>query len=573
MRRWSPLLVAFVVSLAGLRVGFTLDDWPQRGVVRGALNYTTKFDLFTFGSSPETTRVMMDWGFPWFTWGEFKLRFFRPLSSALIVLDTELFGDAAWPQHLHSTLWYLLLTALVLTLYRRVAAPVATLAGLLFALDDAHTFPVTWLANRNAIVAASFVTAGLLAHLAWREAGKRWGAPLSLLLFALGLCAGESAVSTMAFVPAFEWFHARGSARARLASLAQGLWPVTGLLAAYTALYKRGGYGASAVATYLDPATEPVAFLTAAPGRFLANVGAQSFGLPDLWLVLPAARGAMIASGVVALGCFVLAWRRWAPRDEAARRTLGWLLLGSLGAMLPGLGTFPSTRLFTPASVGLAVVVATLLTGAWNDRGLRRWLGVGWLAGAFVLQPLGSWVTMPWSLAVVAERLEHAMRTLALVPGERVVVISSTDFGPPVYGAAVNVELGLPLPAQWRVWSMAPLPVVVSRPSERVVELEVVGGRMIDTVFEENFRSERFPMRVGEEIALEGERYTVLAVDAGKPTRVRIELARDPETLTFVWWNGDTLERVRLPEVGASRRFPRPQQILERLLLGEHEPT
>jgi len=571
VRRWAPLLLAVVVSLPGLRMGFTLDDWAQRGVVRGRLTYTTTYDLFSFGSSAETTRVLQDYGFPWFTWPDFRLRFFRPLSSALIGLDTELFGDAGWPQHLHSTLWYLALTALVLVLYRRVVPSLALLAGLLFALDDAHVIPVCWLANRNAIVSVTFVVGGLLAHLAWRERAKRWALPLSLTLFAIGLCAGESAISAMAFLPAFEWVHARGTG-ARVRSMVTGLLPAVLLLAVYSVLYKHGGYGARAVATYLDPATEPGAFFAAAGPRFLANLGGQAFGLPDLWLALPSGRGLLIGAGVLAVCCCWFAWKRWAPTDAEERRALEWLLLGSLGAMIPGLATFPATRLLTPASVGLAPVIAALLRGAWKDVGARRVVGLAWLVGSFVLQPLTTWAIIPWALSTVGTEVAASMRNLGLTARDRAVVVSSTDFGPPVFGAVVITELGLPMPARWRVWSMAPHAVVVTRVAERVVELEVEGGRMIDSVFEENFRSDRFPMHVGDEVRLAGEHYVVLSVDEGKPTRVRIELDDDPRELVFVWWNGTALERVSLPEPGSSRRFPRAQAILERLLVGARDP-
>src|SRR5690606_22597983 len=138
---------------------------------------------------------------------EMRVGFFRPLSSALIHLDLAAFGDRVVLWHLHSIAWYLALLALVLALYRRVLPPgAAELAVLFFAVDDAHSIPVGWLANRNSLVAAVPALAGLLLHLEWRERGFKPGAPLSALAYAVALLGGESALGALAYVGAYELF-------------------------------------------------------------------------------------------------------------------------------------------------------------------------------------------------------------------------------------------------------------------------------------------------------------------------------------------------------------------------------
>lgn len=572
MRRWSPLAVAFLVTLPAATTGFVLDDWVQRGVVRGEFDHTTKLALFNFGAGDaEALAPYIERGpYPWFTLPELKLRFLRPLSSALIVFDTEVFGATAWPQHLHSTLWYVALTAIVFVLYRRLVPGVAVLAGVLFALDDAHVMPAGWLANRNALVAVTFVWTGLVAHLAWRERGWRPGAVLSAACYVLGLAAGETAVAALAYVVAFE---VAGQPARPLFARARGLVPLAIVVAGYFVAYRLLHAGARGSATYIDPVGEPLAFLAVAPVRFFANVGTQAFGFPDVWISLPEAKGLVTVAGVVALPLATLAWRRWAPIDEAQRRTLGWLLLGSAGAMAPALATFPAVRLLTAASLGLCAVVATLLAGAWRDRGVRRVLGVAWLGAAFVLQPLSQWVVLPLAFDAIGGRARQAVRDLALSGGERVVVLSSTEFVPAVYAVPLLAELQQALPRTWQVWSMAPLAVDVRRTGEQQLELEVVGGRMIDSMFEENFRGDGFPMSVGDRVQLEKAALTVLAVEGGKPTKVRADLELAPSDYTFVWWDGDTLARVTLPEPGQARRLPNAQTMFDRLLRGRREPS
>ncbi|MBL8938500.1 MAG: hypothetical protein JNM69_28290 [Archangium sp.] len=571
MRRWLPLLVAFVVTLPSLGAGFSLDDWAQRAVVNGQLTHTTRYALFNFGAGDaEALRPLIERGpFPWFTLPELKLRFLRPLSSALIVFDTEVFGSTAWPQHLHSTLWYLALTAIVLMLYRRLTPTVAVFAGVLFAIDDAHVMPTMWLANRNALVAVCFVWLGLWAHVRWREDGWKPGVVVSAVAFAFGLAAGETAVAGLAYVLAYELLARPQPWSSRL----RALTPVVLVLAGYAVLYKVLNSGARGSATYLDPLSEPLTFLTLAVPRFFANVGTQAFGAPDVYLALPEAKGLLIASGVVAVPVALLAWRRWAPTDEAERRTSRWLLLGAAGSLLPTLATFPATRLLTAASLGLAPVVATLLRAAWRDTGLRRGLGVLWLGGAFVLQPLTQWLVMPIGFTTVSTRALEAVKALDAKPTERFVVLSSSEFVPAIYTAPLMADLGLTMPRTWHVWSMAPLPVDVRRTGERQVELSVIGGRMIDSVFEENFRNDNFPIEAGQRVVIDATTVTVLTVEGGKPTSVRFDLDLPVEAFSFVWWDGDSLARVQLPAIGARLHFPRTQTMFERLMVGKKPPV
>lgn len=562
---WLPLLVALVVSLPALTAGAVLDDWMQRALVRGQLTHAAWWDLYTFGdASGEWLRSAIETGpFPWFTTPDLRLRFFRPLSSALIAFDTRVFGDALWLAHLHSSLWYVGLTAIVAALYRRLGLGVAALAAVLFAIDDAHALPVSWLANRNAIIAVTFAWLGLLAHLRWREQGWAKGAWLSALAYAVALSAGETAVAGLAYVVAYE---AMGRPHEPLAVRARAVVPAAVVLACFAVIYVLVGAGARASATYIDPLGEPLLFLRAAPARFLANLGGQTIGLPaDFWLSLPVLRPVLVGGGVVALVAWPLAWRAWRPTDEAEARTLRWLGLGALLSLLPTLATFPAARLLTAPSLGIAALVAALLSRAWKDSGWRRAVGVLWLGGAFVLQPLSAWLTMPHAFHTIGERTTAAVLGAGIQAGERVVVVSS-EFAPAVYGVPVLMEQHAPIPLTWHVWSMAPLAHTLRRVSEREVELEVRDGRMNDSVFEQNFRNETQPMHVGQRVRLHDSTVTVAQVEGGMPTAIRVELEAPLETYRFLVWNGDTLARFTLPAVGQTLELPRGDTMFERLL-------
>ena len=209
--------VAAIVTLPALGLGFFADDYLHLMTIEGASHIATPFDLFTFGrGDPEGTLESMKNGpYPWFMYPEFKAHFFRPLSSALMLLDHTLFGRFAPAYHVHSTLWHILLALGAMLILRRNFTPaLGVLALFLFVLDDSHAFPVVWWSNRNAVVAVSLGFLGVAAHQRWREDAWKPGLPLSLLAFTGGLLAAEIGLSTMAYVLAYELFGARAGQRA-----------------------------------------------------------------------------------------------------------------------------------------------------------------------------------------------------------------------------------------------------------------------------------------------------------------------------------------------------------------------
>ena len=112
---------------------------------------------FVDGSAAEV-RALQDRGvLPWWSAPDLKLAMFRPLASALVLLDRALFGADPWLRHLHSALWWGL-GVLAVAWVLRLLLPVATalLATALYALDGAHTLPLSlrsrWARRMRSIV-------------------------------------------------------------------------------------------------------------------------------------------------------------------------------------------------------------------------------------------------------------------------------------------------------------------------------------------------------------------------------------------------------------------------------------
>ena len=117
-----------------------------------------------------------------------ELRFLRPLSSALLWLDYRVFGENGIVfEHLHSLFWWALASVGLFTLLKSLfSRRVATLGVLVFAIAPCHDFPLTWIANREALVSVAIGTFALIAYSRWRERRRARDGLASLALFAAG---------------------------------------------------------------------------------------------------------------------------------------------------------------------------------------------------------------------------------------------------------------------------------------------------------------------------------------------------------------------------------------------------
>lgn len=553
--RWLPFAVLLLVSAPALVTPFCLDDWIHRAAMSGAFHYPGEWSLYTFadGNPAHLAPHIARGPFPWFTLPELKITFLRPLSTLFLHVDVWAFGDSAFWAHLHSIVWALAMLAAARRLYARSLPQAALFASVLFALDDSHAMSILWIANRNALHAGAFGLWGLVAHLAWRESGRARHLVAAMACFVLALASAEAAVGLLAYVLARE-----------LVAKDRRPWavlPAVTLVGIYAVVYRVLGMGAYGSASYIDPNREPLAFLAEAPRRFFALLGTWSTGVTaDGWLTFPDLRWAMVALGAVALPGWWWVWKT-SVFDAKTSETLRWLGLGAVLAVLPTLATWPTDRLLLPTSFGACAVAGAVLERAWAA---RRRLVMAWASAAFVVLPLGTWVLVP----TVFRAWDRGV-TRAVTAGERgfeherVVVLSSTDFAPVMYGTAVAALHGFALPMTWHVLSMVPSAVKVTRTDATHFALDVLEGRMVDSIFEENFRATRFPFAPNDTVQLDGLKVTVRGVDGGHPVSIEVELQRPTQDFTFIWFDGVRLARVTLPEPGHVLELPRAPLMAE----------
>lgn len=559
-RRWLasdafPLhaaLLSLVLCAPALAGGYFLDDvahrtsldpaWRAHAAARG------DWDLFRFASGePGGSRELVARGlWPWWTAPDLRLAFFRPISSLWHALDFRFLAAHPWLLHLESLLVHAALVWVVAHLARELLGrgTAAGLAGLVYAIDDAHATPVAWISNRNALLASALGLAAVLAH----ARGRRG---LGVLWLALGLASGEAALAALPYLLAWGLWLDPAGRRAGLRALA----PYAAPLALHALAYAALGYGTRHSGLYVDPVREPLSFAAAllARGPLLALAGLlgppadlAAFALPEQ---VPAMAAAAAAALAVLLALLVPALRR-APRAAP-------LAFAALGSLVPFAGVLPGDRSLLVPGAALAPLLALVLVDERPGRaarGLRGLLFVVHVALPLLVTPLRvrSVGSMFGPLLARASASYPEVRE-----GDVVVVLSGPD--PLTHAFVLGQRLldrrALPASSHLLATSIRG-EVRATRPDDHTVEVALDAGFVHDPL-SLAFRGPSRPFALGEAAALPGLSIEVLELRPdGRPARVRFRFARslDDPSVRLVAWGARGFEPVTL-ERGATRAF------------------
>ena len=373
----APLFAALLgvlLCLPAVGTGLTGDDHFHRAILlqegtagQGGVPVRDLFELMPVAGSPRHALFDEAGMHPWWAHPELRVDLFRPVAALTHVADYALWPDAYAVQHLHSLAWYALVIVLVGLLYRRVhpaAALTAGLATLLFAVEDAHSMPAGWLANRHALVAAALGLGALLLHQRWRERGGAGGYALAVACFTVAMFSSEAALGVAAYLFAWEVTLSGASWRRRLAALT----PYGLVIVAWRVVYDLGGHGVGGSDLYVDPGADPLRFGAALAERWPTLAAGQWGQLPidvTMYLSPEQARGFAGFSAVCVMLLVVALWPLLRDRAEAR-----FWALGSALAMVPLCGAFPMDRLLTFGGIGAFGLIA-LMAERWGP----------WLAG------------------------------------------------------------------------------------------------------------------------------------------------------------------------------------------------
>jgi hypothetical protein len=578
--RARSLIIAGVLLLLAPSIssGFVLDDYvlalKSRAVSPMASLPSEPLWLFRFTSGdPEKNQALIDEGvlLPWWSEPHHLNAFFRPLTSLTHVFDFRVWPSSSAMMHVHSLLWYALLLSVLWRVYRELEldARLAGLAFLLFAWDDAHGVTVGWIANRNALIAVALSLPALIMH--HRAAnGSRSAAWWGPLWFALGLCAGETAISVAGYLLAYTLCLDRRSALQRVLSLA----PFIVLLIAHRAAYRvfeLGSFGSSA---YHDPIREPFEFILALgynlpvllsaelllPLSDFAYWGAPVVRLP-LWIV-----------SVLGLAALSVALVEPVRRDPRAR----FWALGLCLASIPASASIPGDRLLLAMGIGACPLIARLLMAAadaWPQARaakLSLWKPtpggprISWplVAALALIHGVVAPCTMPIRaaalapLASIVDRLDAGIPKDDGVRDKTAIVINAPITVSLNYTQIQRAERGEPRPAQLLVLASSGSELSVQRTGPNRLRLELAEGFLL-RLEETHYRADK--LAPTDHVAVRGLRFDVATrTSDGRPKAVDVTFDEPLESSRYLLraYVDGRLEPWQPPAAGVTERFP-----------------
>lgn len=603
--RDSALYAAVVCAALGLGLfihwpslesGLRSDDFPQRAMLRGEFaSPRDPLDLFDFASGdPSDVSRLMDFGYvPWWTVPNLRLRMWRPLASALMVLDQQILDATPYVQHVHSLLWYAFLVWVSSRLFRRwLSLPAACVATLLFAIEEGHTVPVGWLANRSTLTATALGLLAVELHARAREATAPQSrfvssgrAAATALCAVLALASGEYAFTALAYVVAYELLRPEPIAVRVRASL-----PVLAPALIYLGLHSLLGSDIVGSGFYLSPLREPFAYTGAALLRVPTLFADLSIGLPSdwfngigpvrnlilkrnwftpqVWRLFPAWPVWQAGIGYLALLLgYAILRRTLAHAPEASRRPLQVMALGSVMSLFPAAGSLPGDRLIVAAAMGVSGVFGALIAHAYPRRGLPVGSTLAWVFALVIAGPytFNRVYHQADGFAWNSEGQRLWARSAELPVGEqardtRVYVLGTADFMTAANLPWARLAEDFPLPKSYRRLCPAVAPFDVTRLDERTLRFMILVNDVRYSAMPSLYRGESAPVRENQLVRMPGLEVLVLRVRDGNPAvmEFRFDRSLDDPSLWFVRSTVDGLQRFPVPKVGETVRVIRP---------------
>ncbi|MCA9638600.1 MAG: hypothetical protein KC420_21370, partial [Myxococcales bacterium] len=426
-----------------------------------------------------------------------------------------------------------------------------------FTVDSTHGAPVAWIAQRNALLAAIFAVACLLAHDRWRRGGARAGPLAALVFLACALLSAELGVSTIALLVAY-------GLALDPAGWRRGLWatlPAGALAILWLALYGALGFGARACGAYVDPIHSPAIFLGLLPERLAALVmmdlgPSQAIHLAfEAWPLRVAAQALAWAAAAIVIGVVVARLRG----DHYLRfATIAFAL-----ALAPIASSIPGDRLLLIASVASSAMIAgTIVALAGDRRRLARVAAALVAIVHLVLAPIALVASFePITRYVFGAPIDAVGRELAepqALAHQSLIVVHAPSVLHGLQLPGYRALAGLGAPAFTHVLGSGPGPALVTRTGPRALELREPAGFLVDPTAS-FYRGVDVPLRTGDTVATLAYRAEVIEVDgAGRPTLVRFEFTRKLEhpSLRLVAWDGRDYVDLAPPAIGEAIRLP-----------------
>ncbi|HCP47600.1 MAG TPA: hypothetical protein DIU15_16280, partial [Deltaproteobacteria bacterium] len=571
------VLCGLLVASSSLGVGFFIDDWFHLAMLDDDefLSHRGALDLFAFVKSDDPVlSSAQGLPSPWWTASDFRAAFWRPLTSLTHKLDHQLWGYNAVGHHATTLVLWAALLASVCLFFRELsrdwgrAMTIVTVAGLIYAFDDAHNWNFGWVANRNAVVSVLFSVLALVHYHRFRNGAGSRALAFSLCCYGLGLAGGETAISVVLWASAYELSLGRGSIGQRASALA----PIVVVTAVYLVLWQQAGYGTAGSGLYVSPFDRPLDFVVLAVTRRIPLLLSASVG------VIPAEASTVLSSSLegwdIGLACGVLgvvSWALWPllRRDPVCR----FMAMGAALSTVPVAATFPSNRLLLFPTLGVAWVLACFIV---DTLGRRDRMGSSVMSVPnrlrsliasvlFLVHLVAAPVSVVGGMGVFAELVRQLDQFAAGAElpegagaaGAQVLLLNSPDPVTPTYLALMRRAAGGEVPqALWQV-SIVPGDQVLRRTSLNSFTLEAGPPGFLVEFWESLFRAS--PEVTPGDVFRRGEMLvTADQVTDGRLERIEVQVERslDDPDVHLLAWNGERWARVAAPPLGDCALLP-----------------
>lgn len=548
-------LIGIALVLPSLGAGFFADDFLHYILINeGSLvkqpDNLSLFHLFSFIDTDPERRLQL-FGFsitPWWISPKFSLLFFRPLSELTHYIDYQWLTYHPGLMHLHSIFWYGAMLTVLAVFYKTFCAShkIALLSFLFFIADSTHGFTVAWLANRNAIIAATFCLLALLCHHRFRECSKIHWYIASILAVAACFLAAEAGIVVGAFLFAYAVFLDKDGAFKGLLYLI----PALAIFIIWLLIYKHYGYGASGNnAYYVDPLTSPVLFLQKLPDGLLRSIAIEFNPLP-IHLINPF-KPLMVACGLI----FLLALLVPAVTGKSARYRF------FLSCMLLAIVPITSAELQDRNMMFVGIAASPILAYCIRYLNKTRQHFMAHTAMIIILAFhvfISGLLMLPISYApkIMAQGSISAAKSLPDdIAGKHLLALGIPVFDAS-YIAAIRRTNALQLPENfWNVTTQIH-GLHIERISSHTYRISNAAGLLgnIDFIL----RDMTFdPIKIGELFDLNGLTLTIEALDdSGTPLQARLDIdtnTNEKELELFYWENRQLLPMALA--IGESREF------------------
>lgn len=537
LTRWLPLVAAawaLVCTLPALGLPLFGDDYPLYGIALDVLDQNVQrrewWDLFVLADidASEMAAKRRSGQVPWWSIDALTVRFFRPIAAASHELDAWLWPTSPPLMHAQSWVLYAGFVSVAAALFQRQLAPrAAAFAALALACFPCNALPVSWLAQRSAILAALFGTgAALLVALA-RERAGRGRIVLSVagvLSLGLSLLSAELGVASLALIGWVLLTRPGGAVRS-LRRLDRHVYGIAAgcliVVLAWRWLYQGVGAGTTPGSMYVDPIADPIGFVSVLPGRLghlLVDIFAiewrlaatQGAALPPTLGLVARVLGLLVALvGLAALGLAL-------GRGHNRRRLL-WTLGCLVASLVPLCASTPGPRL---------LIVASVLASA----ALGQALGTSIVVDRLLF---GARVAVAGAVMVVAIRVPTYYEGVAVgafddrtIKGQSLIVVHAPFFADAASIAKRRLGTGRPAPPFVHVLSAGLEGVTVQRLDTKTLQLRQDAGMLSDE-FASLYRGPSAPLQAGARF--ETLEYTAVVDEvtaSGKPKAVTFRFHR-----------------------------------------------